>query len=163
MKIHNHNYKDFQGKPKYSEKPFPSATLSTTNSTRLDPGLNPGRCGGKPETNRLSYGAASLLLFTQNKEICLKRPLLFQNVYRPSTLSKEWTGITLEHSKTVILCSSPAKRTAPHYTSPSVCLSVCRHCLSQSLSLSLCSIDNVGLGRDIELRYRVRQNYFKLD
>jgi hypothetical protein len=30
----------------------------TTNPTWLDPGLNPGRRGGKPATNRLSYGAA---------------------------------------------------------------------------------------------------------
>jgi hypothetical protein len=49
---------DWQGKPKYSEKNCPSATLSTTNSTWPDPGLNPGRLGGKPATNRLSYGGA---------------------------------------------------------------------------------------------------------
>jgi hypothetical protein len=36
----------------------PSATLSTTNPTWPDPGSNPGRRGGKPGTNRLSYGAA---------------------------------------------------------------------------------------------------------
>jgi hypothetical protein len=47
-----------QGKPKYSEKTCPGATLSTTNPTWLDPGLNPGRRGGKPATNRFSYGAA---------------------------------------------------------------------------------------------------------
>jgi hypothetical protein len=29
------------------------------NPTRPDPGLNPCRRGGKPATNRLSYGAAS--------------------------------------------------------------------------------------------------------
>jgi hypothetical protein len=29
------------------------------NPTWVDPGLNPGRRGGKPKTNRLSYGAAS--------------------------------------------------------------------------------------------------------
>jgi hypothetical protein len=46
--------------PKYSEKTCPSATLSTTNPTWLDPGLTPGHRGGKPATNRLSYGAASL-------------------------------------------------------------------------------------------------------
>jgi hypothetical protein len=46
---------DWQGKPKYSEKTCPSATLSTINPTCLDPILNPGRRGGKPETNRLSY------------------------------------------------------------------------------------------------------------
>jgi hypothetical protein len=50
---------DWQGNPKYSEKTCPSATLSTTNPTRLDPGLNSGRRGGKPATNRLSYGATS--------------------------------------------------------------------------------------------------------
>jgi hypothetical protein len=32
--------------------------LSTTNPTCLDPVSNPGRRGGKPATNRLSYGAA---------------------------------------------------------------------------------------------------------
>jgi hypothetical protein len=47
------------GKPKYSEKTYSSATLSTTNPTWPDPGSNPGRRGGKPATNRLSYGAAS--------------------------------------------------------------------------------------------------------
>jgi hypothetical protein len=50
--------KDWQGKPKYSEKTYPSSTLSNTNLTWPDPGLNPGRHGGKPATNRLSYGAA---------------------------------------------------------------------------------------------------------
>jgi hypothetical protein len=52
---------DWQGKPKYLEKTFPSATLSNTNPTWPDPGSNPGRRGGKPATNRLSYGAANLL------------------------------------------------------------------------------------------------------
>jgi hypothetical protein len=50
---------DSQGKPKYSEKTYCSATLSTTNPTWPDPCANPGRRGGKPATNRLSYGAAS--------------------------------------------------------------------------------------------------------
>jgi hypothetical protein len=45
---------DWQGKPNYSEKTCPSATLSTTNPTWPDPGANPGRRGGKPATNRLS-------------------------------------------------------------------------------------------------------------
>jgi hypothetical protein len=49
---------DWQEKPKYSEKSCPSATLSTTNPTWPDPGATPGRRGGKPATNRLSYGAA---------------------------------------------------------------------------------------------------------
>jgi hypothetical protein len=37
--------------------------LSTTNPTWPDPGLNPGRRGGKPATNRFSYGAAVVLGF----------------------------------------------------------------------------------------------------
>jgi hypothetical protein len=49
---------DWQGKPKNSKKTCHSATLSTTNPTWPDPGSNPGRRGGKPATNRLSYGAA---------------------------------------------------------------------------------------------------------
>jgi hypothetical protein len=50
---------NWQVKPKYSEKTCPSATLLTTNPTRPDLGSNRGRRGGKPATNRLSYGAAS--------------------------------------------------------------------------------------------------------
>jgi hypothetical protein len=51
------------GEPKDSEKTCPSATLSTTNPTCLDPVLIPGRQGGKPATNRLSYGAAINVTF----------------------------------------------------------------------------------------------------
>jgi hypothetical protein len=50
---------DWQGKLKYSEKTCPSATLSTKYPTCLHPGLNTGSRGGKPATNRLTYGAAS--------------------------------------------------------------------------------------------------------
>jgi hypothetical protein len=49
---------DWQGKPKYSEKTYSSAILSTINPTWPDPGSNPGRRSGKLATNRLSYGAA---------------------------------------------------------------------------------------------------------
>jgi hypothetical protein len=47
----------WQWKPKYSEKTCLSAALSTTNSTCY-PDANPGCRGGKPATNRLSYGTA---------------------------------------------------------------------------------------------------------
>jgi hypothetical protein len=46
---------NWQGKPKYPEKTCHSATLSITNPTWLDLSSNPGRSGGKPATNRLSY------------------------------------------------------------------------------------------------------------
>jgi hypothetical protein len=48
----------WQGKPKYSEKTCPGATLSTTKSHMTTPSRTPDRSGGKPATNRLSYGAA---------------------------------------------------------------------------------------------------------
>jgi hypothetical protein len=43
----------------YSEKTCPNAALSTTNPTCC-PDANPGRRGGKPPINRLSYGMAEL-------------------------------------------------------------------------------------------------------
>jgi hypothetical protein len=51
-------YEDWQGKPKYSEETCLSATLFTTNPTSPDQSANPKRRGGKPTTNRLSYGVA---------------------------------------------------------------------------------------------------------
>jgi hypothetical protein len=45
---------EWQGKPKYSEITFSSATLFTTNPTRPDLGSSPGRGGEKPATNCLS-------------------------------------------------------------------------------------------------------------
>jgi hypothetical protein len=48
----------------YSEKTCPSVSLSTTNPTRPDLGSNSGRCGGKPATNRLSYGTAIASIFS---------------------------------------------------------------------------------------------------
>jgi hypothetical protein len=38
---------------------LPSATLSTTNPTWIDPGANPSLRGERPATNRLSHGTAS--------------------------------------------------------------------------------------------------------
>jgi hypothetical protein len=62
---------DWQGKPKYFEKTCPGAILSTTNPTWP----NPGRRGGKPATNCLSYGAARVWTVTrlnicQNEQCC---------------------------------------------------------------------------------------------
>jgi hypothetical protein len=43
------------------------STLSTTNPTWSDPGSNLGRRGGKPATNRLSYGAAENMVKYETK------------------------------------------------------------------------------------------------
>jgi hypothetical protein len=65
-------HEEWQGKPKYSEKTCPRATLSTTNPTWPDPSSNPGRRGGKPATNRLSYGTALNIWDKQNWWLTLK-------------------------------------------------------------------------------------------
>jgi hypothetical protein len=52
---------NWQGKPKSLEKTCSSATLSTPNPIWTDLGLNPGRRGGKPATDRLSYDTTSPL------------------------------------------------------------------------------------------------------
>jgi hypothetical protein len=58
---------DWQWKPKFSEKNCPSATFVhhkiPHDQTRF---LNPGRRGGKPATNRLSYGAAFTACYKDN-------------------------------------------------------------------------------------------------
>jgi hypothetical protein len=41
---------------------FPRTTLSTTNPTRPDLGLNAGRRGGKPATNCLNYSTATWVI-----------------------------------------------------------------------------------------------------
>jgi hypothetical protein len=51
-------WNDWQGKQKYSEKTCPSVSLFTTNPTWPNLASNPGSRGGKPATNRLSYGTA---------------------------------------------------------------------------------------------------------
>jgi hypothetical protein len=43
-------------------KTCPSATSSTTNPKWTDPGSNPGLCGGRAATNRLSHGTALVLV-----------------------------------------------------------------------------------------------------
>jgi hypothetical protein len=50
---------DWQVKPKFSENNLPQRHFCPSqNPTWLEPGLNPGRRGGKHATSRLSYGAA---------------------------------------------------------------------------------------------------------
>jgi hypothetical protein len=56
-----------QGKPKYLEESCPSAALSITDPTWPDLGSNPGRYGGKPATNCLSYGKAFWYSNSNNK------------------------------------------------------------------------------------------------
>jgi hypothetical protein len=58
---------EWQGEPKFSEEAGSSAALSSIDSTWLDRGSNPCRRGGKPVTNRQSYGATWVVTFKQTK------------------------------------------------------------------------------------------------
>jgi hypothetical protein len=53
-------WNDWQGEPNYSEKTCPRTTLSTTNPTWPDLGLNPDCRCGKPATNHRSYSTACI-------------------------------------------------------------------------------------------------------
>jgi hypothetical protein len=57
------------------------------NPIWLDPGLNPDRRGGKPATNRLSYGAAYVITFTSD-ECCGQ--VTYRNLERNTVLGSEW-------------------------------------------------------------------------
>jgi hypothetical protein len=48
----------FAGETEVLGENLPSATLSTTNPTCIDPGAKPGLRGERPATNRLSHGTA---------------------------------------------------------------------------------------------------------
>jgi hypothetical protein len=82
---------NWQGTPKYSEKTCPSASLSTTNPTWTNLGSNPGRRGGKPATNRLSYGTASLFIWLYSPLLELGRFYSFSwSFYTVGRIP--WTG-----------------------------------------------------------------------
>jgi hypothetical protein len=56
-----------------------SATLSTTNPARNDPGSNPGLRGERPSTNHLSHGTAQPVLLPLDKTERLKYKTFLQN------------------------------------------------------------------------------------
>jgi hypothetical protein len=103
-----------QGKPKYSEKTRLSATLSTRNPTWPDPGSNPGRRGGKPANNRLSYGAASLVAryplrhILQGQDIFLRRVIFTVRIFS-AMKNKTLTFLKTEDRFTDLWTSTIAK------------------------------------------------------
>jgi hypothetical protein len=95
---------NWQGKPKYSDKTCPGATLSTTNPTLPDPGSNPGRRGGKPATNRLSYGAAYNKTCHDQKVvsiiICCPERLDIKYTWMPSLIYQNVVNLVVEQNNT---------------------------------------------------------------
>lgn len=100
-----------QRKLKYSENNGPGAALSTINPTRSHTGPNPGRRGGRPPFNRLSYGTfvpqgiGNLRVFEFSKSdgprlVSVSEPQIFQvsmNFSSDSLLSKQY------HKKTAVI------------------------------------------------------------
>jgi hypothetical protein len=64
------------------EKTCSSATLSTTNSTWLDLGSNPGHHGGKRATNSEKYGTASQQYYWKLQLIYRQIQFLYSNVFQ---------------------------------------------------------------------------------
>jgi hypothetical protein len=111
--------KNWQGKPKYSEKTCSNATLSTTNPTWPDVGSDPGRRGGKPATNRLIYGRALKEIVTE-KLICTynktnTRTFLVANLFIVTNYNKccKWSlRACRQASASFILLTKTRKNTA---------------------------------------------------
>jgi hypothetical protein len=60
-----------RGNGRTRRETWSSATLSTTNPTWNDPGVNPGFSYERPDTNRLSHGTAVVDIKLYRNEICL--------------------------------------------------------------------------------------------
>jgi hypothetical protein len=67
----------FSGETEVLGENLPSATLSTTNPTWIDPGANPGLRSERPATNRLSHGTAIFNMYLP-KTFCFLCEMLFQ-------------------------------------------------------------------------------------
>jgi hypothetical protein len=66
----------FAGETEVLGENLPSATLSTTNLSWIDPGANPGLRGERPATNRLSHGTAILRIII-DKYLARKRRKIY--------------------------------------------------------------------------------------
>jgi hypothetical protein len=72
----------FAGETEELGENLPSATLSTTNPTWIDPGANPGLRGERPATNHLSHSTALMCLLCLLKLVPV---FVYQSVYIKQT------------------------------------------------------------------------------
>jgi hypothetical protein len=101
-----------KGKPKYSEKTCPGASLFTTNSTRSDLGSNLGRRGRKPGTTRVR--PHSMLNISKQKQKKKQTPWSesASELYRPSDrlLSAKWLPTLANRGCQVVSVTDPYGR-----------------------------------------------------
>jgi hypothetical protein len=94
-------------------KTYPSATLSTTNPTWLDPGANPGRRGERPATNDLSHGTAYI-----KPKICGYMCLSLCYNFSPYTVlfySRMYLRADLYHNTSISMSSSYDARFSSYF------------------------------------------------
>jgi hypothetical protein len=88
------------------------------NPTWPDPGLNLGRRGGKPATNRLSYGAAIMTCVKTGCNLCCKTEILEENICHIS-----WHSVTnSDHLSTFTSVLNAALLTISKKIKLSLCL-----------------------------------------
>jgi hypothetical protein len=88
----------YSTKPKYSGETSPSVTLSTTNPIWTKPGSNPHLSGGRPVTNRLSYGTTITFMCyyaQEHRETFLLLPTLCLRI--AALILKQWALLFSEH------------------------------------------------------------------
>jgi hypothetical protein len=118
-------WNDWQGKPKYSEKTCPSAALSTTNPTCC-PDANPGRRGGKPMTNRLSYGTALIFQILSDVTEMFQWTFFFF-IYVSGSNYLDVTGYFVACATCALSCGIYTRHRHQLYC----------HCVSYSISLEM--------------------------
>jgi hypothetical protein len=91
---------NWQGKPNYSEETSPNAILSTTNPIWLDLGSNPGRRGGNPTINSLSFGMATYTVnWKRNNGMDYGNTMAALNPPTYSELVGFWTLLIVRYSR----------------------------------------------------------------
>jgi hypothetical protein len=89
-------------------KTCPSATLSTTNPTRTDPGSNSDLRGERPTTNRLSHGTANFASYCMSTRVWSCPTKISALVHQTDTsfgshLGHEWTCMSWSIASMVLI------------------------------------------------------------
>jgi hypothetical protein len=130
-------------------KTCPGASLSTTNTTWIDPGANPGLRHERPVTNDLSHGTA--LDWTYRRTSCCVIKLCWQ--------SNRHKTIVIKTAYTAVL----HKRFQPHAVIIGCTFSPCKTCFTKGKSwTSVSSNSNKGKVKSCRVSQHSLQPYFSI-